>query len=75
MRLANLRVPTVAASMGWPLVPVSLALACDMVVASQAASFMLPFAKIGLIPDTACSWLVPPAPGSRPVLWAYYDRQ
>ena len=37
----------------------SLALACDMVVACQAASFMLPFAKIGLIPDTACSWLVP----------------
>jgi 2-(1,2-epoxy-1,2-dihydrophenyl)acetyl-CoA isomerase len=30
-----------------------------MVIASQAASFMLPFAKIGLIPDTACSWLVP----------------
>jgi 2-(1,2-epoxy-1,2-dihydrophenyl)acetyl-CoA isomerase len=58
--VANLRVPTVAAVNGVAAgAGASLALACDMVVASQAASFMLPFAKIGLIPDTACSWLVP----------------
>jgi 2-(1,2-epoxy-1,2-dihydrophenyl)acetyl-CoA isomerase len=30
-----------------------------MVVATESAAFMLPFAKIGLIPDTACSWIVP----------------
>lgn len=60
MRLANLRVPTVAAVNGVAAgAGASLALACDMVIATQAASFMLPFAKIGLIPDTACSWLVP----------------
>ena len=60
LRLANLRVPTVAAVNGVAAgAGASLALACDMVIASQAASFMLPFAKIGLIPDTACSWLVP----------------
>lgn len=60
MRLAQLRVPTVAAVNGVAAgAGASLALACDMVIATQSASFMLPFAKIGLIPDTACSWLVP----------------
>jgi 2-(1,2-epoxy-1,2-dihydrophenyl)acetyl-CoA isomerase len=60
MRLANLRVPTIAAVNGVAAgAGASLALACDMVVATQSASFMLPFARIGLIPDTACSWLVP----------------
>lgn len=60
MRLANLRVPTIAAVNGIAAgAGASLALACDMVVATQSASFMLPFARIGLIPDTACSWLVP----------------
>ncbi|MPN32316.1 1,2-epoxyphenylacetyl-CoA isomerase [bioreactor metagenome] len=60
MRLANLRVPTIAAVNGVAAgAGASLALACDMVIAAQSAFFMLPFAKIGLIPDTACSWLVP----------------
>lgn len=60
MRLANLRVPTIAAVNGVAAgAGASLALACDMVVAAQSASFILPFARIGLVPDTACSWLVP----------------
>ncbi|WP_310625596.1 2-(1,2-epoxy-1,2-dihydrophenyl)acetyl-CoA isomerase PaaG [Limnohabitans sp.] len=60
MRLRNLRVPTLAAVNGVAAgAGASLALACDMVVASHAASFMLPFAKIGLIPDTGCSWHLP----------------
>lgn len=60
MRLANLRVPTLAAVNGIAAgAGASLALACDMVVATASAAFMLPFAKIGLIPDTGCSWLVP----------------
>ena len=60
MRLAQLRVPTVAAVNGVAAgAGASLALACDMVIATQSASFILPFAKIGLVPDTACSWLVP----------------
>lgn len=60
MRLANLRVPTIAAVNGVAAgAGASLALACDMVIAAESAFFMLPFAKIGLIPDTACSWLVP----------------
>ncbi len=60
LRLANLRVPTVAAVNGVAAgAGASLALACDMVLATESAAFLLPFAKIGLIPDTACSWLVP----------------
>ncbi|MFM1908044.1 MAG: hypothetical protein RLZZ591_1721 [Pseudomonadota bacterium] len=60
LRLAQLRVPTLAAVNGMAAgAGASLALACDMVVATQSAAFLLPFAKIGLIPDTACSWLVP----------------
>lgn len=59
-RLTRLRVPTVAEVQGIAAgAGVSLALACDMVVAAESASFMLPFAKIGLIPDTGASWAVP----------------
>ena len=60
MRLAQLRVPTIAAVNGVAAgAGASLALACDMVIACHSASFLMPFAKIGLIPDTACSWLLP----------------
>lgn len=59
LRLAALRVPTVAAVHGMAAgAGASLALACDLVVAAHSAAFLLPFAKIGLIPDTGCSWLV-----------------
>jgi len=59
-RLVNLRVPTIAAVNGTAAgAGVSVALACDLVIACQSAGFMLPFAKIGLIPDTGCSWHLP----------------
>lgn len=59
MRLASLRVPTIAAVNGVAAgAGVSLALACDLVIAAESAFFMLPFTRIGLTPDTACSWLV-----------------
>jgi 2-(1,2-epoxy-1,2-dihydrophenyl)acetyl-CoA isomerase len=55
LRLMQLRmVQGIAAGAG-----ASLALACDMVLAGESAAFMLPFAKIGLIPDTGASWAVP----------------
>jgi len=44
-------------------VGVSLALACDVVVASEAAFFMLAFTKIGLMPDGGASALVAAAIG------------
>jgi enoyl-CoA hydratase len=44
-------------------VGVSLALACDLVLASDAAFFMLAFTKIGLMPDGGASALVAGAIG------------
>ena len=37
----------------------SLALACDLVVAAESAYFLLPFVNIGLVPDGGSSLLVP----------------
>jgi enoyl-CoA hydratase len=44
-------------------VGVSLALACDLVLASEAAFFMLAFTKIGLMPDGGASALIAAAIG------------
>ncbi|OBI44660.1 enoyl-CoA hydratase [Mycobacterium kyorinense] len=44
-------------------VGVSLALACDLVLASDAAYFMLAFTKVGLMPDGGASALVAAAIG------------
>jgi 2-(1,2-epoxy-1,2-dihydrophenyl)acetyl-CoA isomerase len=40
-------------------VGVSLALACDLVVAAQSAYFLLAFRRIGLVPDGGATWLLP----------------
>ncbi|HYL41289.1 MAG TPA: enoyl-CoA hydratase-related protein, partial [Candidatus Binatus sp.] len=37
----------------------ALAFACDLRVASEAATFVLAFGRIGLIPDTGTTWLLP----------------
>lgn len=37
----------------------NLALACDIVLASETAKFIQSFAKVGLIPDTGGSWHLP----------------
>ena len=60
LRLSQLRVPTIAAVNGVAAgAGTSLALACDMAIATHSASFVLPFSNIGLIPDTGCSWHLP----------------
>jgi 2-(1,2-epoxy-1,2-dihydrophenyl)acetyl-CoA isomerase len=60
VRLANLRVPTLAAVNGIAAgAGANLALACDLVVAAKSASFLQAFSKIGLIPDTGGTWLLP----------------
>ena len=60
MRLKNLRVPTIAAVNGIAAgAGASLALACDLVLAAKSASFLQAFSKIGLIPDTGSTWLLP----------------
>lgn len=37
----------------------SLALACDIVVAARSARFVQSFSKIGLVPDSGATWLLP----------------
>lgn len=60
MRLSNLRVPTIAAVNGIAAgAGASLALACDIVVATESASFLQAFSKIGLVPDTGGTWFLP----------------
>ncbi|MBV6273484.1 2-(1,2-epoxy-1,2-dihydrophenyl)acetyl-CoA isomerase PaaG [Alcaligenaceae bacterium CGII-47] len=60
LRLQNLRVPTIAAVNGIAAgAGASIALACDIVIAHQSASFLQAFSKIGLIPDTGGTWFLP----------------
>jgi 2-(1,2-epoxy-1,2-dihydrophenyl)acetyl-CoA isomerase len=40
-------------------VGVSLALACDLIVATESAYFLLAFRRIGLVPDGGATWLLP----------------
>ncbi|MCB0699302.1 MAG: enoyl-CoA hydratase/isomerase family protein [Chitinophagales bacterium] len=59
-RLRNIEKPIVAAVNGVAAgAGANLALACDIVVASQSASFMQAFIKIGLIPDSAGTFFLP----------------
>jgi 2-(1,2-epoxy-1,2-dihydrophenyl)acetyl-CoA isomerase len=37
----------------------SLAFACDVRIASDAASFILAFGRVGLIPDSGATWFLP----------------
>jgi 2-(1,2-epoxy-1,2-dihydrophenyl)acetyl-CoA isomerase len=37
----------------------SLAMACDIRVAAEEASFLLAFGRVGLVPDSGATWLLP----------------
>ncbi|MCB0696912.1 MAG: enoyl-CoA hydratase/isomerase family protein [Chitinophagaceae bacterium] len=59
-RLRNIEKPIVAAVNGVAAgAGANIALACDIVVATQNASFIQAFSKIGLIPDSAGTFFLP----------------
>jgi 2-(1,2-epoxy-1,2-dihydrophenyl)acetyl-CoA isomerase len=59
-RIRNLPKPVVAAVNGVAAgAGANIALCCDVVVASEAASFMQAFSKIGLIPDSGGTFTLP----------------
>jgi 2-(1,2-epoxy-1,2-dihydrophenyl)acetyl-CoA isomerase len=59
-RLNALPVPIVAAVQGAVVgAGCSIALAADLVIASQSAYFTLAFTRAGLIPDCGATWLLP----------------
>jgi 2-(1,2-epoxy-1,2-dihydrophenyl)acetyl-CoA isomerase len=37
----------------------NIALGCDIVIAARSASFLQPFARLGIIPDAGGTWLLP----------------
>ena len=60
MLLHHFPVPVIAAVNGVAAgAGANLALCCDLVVAARSASFIQAFAKIGLVPDTGGTWLLP----------------
>lgn len=59
-RIHNLKKPVVAAVNGVAAgAGANIALCCDIVVASSAASFIQAFSKIGLIPDSGGTYFLP----------------
>ncbi len=56
-RITNLKMPVVCALNGVAAgAGASLVMACDIVIAARSASFILSFAKVGLVPDSGSSW-------------------
>jgi 2-(1,2-epoxy-1,2-dihydrophenyl)acetyl-CoA isomerase len=59
-RIRSMPVPVIAAVNGVAAgAGANLALCCDLVLAASSANFIQAFAKIGLLPDTGGTWLLP----------------
>ena len=60
LMLRALRMPVVAAVNGVAAgAGCNVALACDIVIATQSARFIQSFARIGIIPDAGGTWILP----------------
>jgi 2-(1,2-epoxy-1,2-dihydrophenyl)acetyl-CoA isomerase len=56
-RITNLKMPVICALNGVAAgAGASVVMACDIVIAAKSASFILSFAKVGLVPDSGSSW-------------------
>ena len=63
--LRQLPLPVIAAVNGVAAgAGANIALACDLVVAARSATFIQSFAKIGLVPDSGGTWLLPKLVGN-----------
>ncbi|PJI95922.1 2-(1,2-epoxy-1,2-dihydrophenyl)acetyl-CoA isomerase [Acidovorax sp. 69] len=59
-RIRSMPIPVIAAVNGVAAgAGANLALGCDLVLAARSASFIQAFTKIGLVPDTGGTWLLP----------------
>ncbi len=60
LTMQSLQKPIIAAVNGVAAgAGMSLALACDMRIAVESASFLQAFVKIGLVPDSGSTWMLP----------------
>jgi len=60
LKIRSLPFPVVCAVNGIAAgVSCNIALACDIVLAARSASFLQPFARLGIIPDGGGTWLLP----------------
>jgi len=60
MTLRNLPMPVIAAVNGVAAgAGANIALACDLVIAARSASFVQAFSKLGLVPDSGGTWVLP----------------
>ncbi len=60
LTMQNLQKPIIAAVNGVAAgAGMSLALACDLRIVAESASFLQAFVKIGLVPDSGSTWILP----------------
>lgn len=60
LAIRSLELPVIAAVNGVAAgAGASLAFACDLVFAARSASFIQSFSKLGVVPDTGGSWILP----------------